>query len=140
MDWVQLASDVDNTINDFFAEPVELHPWLGEHSALINETFPDPTRKVIKTVGIYVCPGAHAIGEAGTVASGLATQVVSSDEWLSITLRDLGGDPSVWQEGDRVFFPECRAGQDPWHTISFVTPSATNRFNINMLRLKLGSP
>lgn len=140
MDWTQLASEVDAIVDEYFSEPVELHPWLGAHSALVSETGPDPSRKVIFTEGIYVCPGARATGEAGTVAAGLATRVVSSDEWLSITLENLGGDPSVWLEGDRVFWPLCKAGQDPWHTISFVTPSATNRFNINLIRLKLGSP
>lgn len=136
-----------DTIDDLhFAEPVWFYPMtsnsggMGGGDATGEGGAQDQTRSILKTMGIYCVPGASATGEGGSQASGMAVKEVTSNEWVSITEANLG-DPSVWQQGDRVFFPERNAfyvGRDGWHTISTITPSATGRFNVMLLRLKEG--
>lgn len=122
---------MDNIVDNQYAEQVELHPWQGtvdDASGLTSG--PDPNRAVVYTTAIYVVPGARATGEGGTRAAGLASQVLQSEEWISIVGEKLG-DPALWEAHDRVYLPARKT----WHEISTVTPSATDRYNVNLIRL-----
>jgi len=129
--WRALEQQMDAIVDGEFAEPVELHPWSGGQQAG-NKGQPDPSRPVLYANAVYVVPGARATGEAGTRAAGQsqATQV-PSEQWIAITETQLG-NPGNWRMYDRVYLPE----RGTWHTISFITPSATGRFNVNLIRLQ----
>jgi len=125
---------MDALVDRQFAEPVELHPWRGGADDATGATSgPDPERAVLYTTAIYVTPGARATGEGGTRAAGMALAAVTAEEWISITAQKLG-DPSTWIARDRVYLPE----RNMWHEISNVTPSSTDRYNINLIRLPEG--
>jgi hypothetical protein len=128
---------MDSIVDSQFSEPVRLIPWTGGQS-ISDGGHQDPTRKVLDTVGIYVTPGSSAMGEGGTLASGLTTQIQVSREWISITEENMG-DPSLWVRYDRVFLPDQLPNQQ-YHTIESVVPSATKRYNVNLIRLQQGTP
>lgn len=122
---------MDGLIDNQFSEPVEFHPWKGAADDASGATSgPDPARAILITTAIYVVPGSRATGEAGTRAAGLATQVVQAEEWISIVGEKLG-DPASWLAHDRIYLPE----RNTWHEISSVTPSATDRYNVNLIRI-----
>jgi hypothetical protein len=98
----------------------------------------DPSRAVLYCIGVYVTPGSRATGESGTIASGVARSeagMLTAAEWVSIT-EDQLGDPAKWGPAvsnyDRVYLPE----RGTWHTINSITPSATGRFNVNLVRVQ----
>jgi hypothetical protein len=129
--WRGLQQWMDAIVDQQFAEPAEFHPWKGTvDDATGLSSGPDPERKVLYVNAIYVVPGARATGEAGTRAAGMASQVVQSEEWISLTGEQIG-DPAMWEAHDRVYLPE----RGTWHEITTVTPSATDRFNVNLIRL-----
>lgn len=130
--WHALESATDAIVDAQFAEPVEFHPWNGGQHAF-GDGFADPTRQILITEAIYVVPGARATGEAGTMAMGLSTRVVTNDEWISISEDNLG-DPVHWQMYDRIYLPERDPSQQ-WHSITVVMPSATARYNVYTVRL-----
>lgn len=128
---------VDDAVDNQFADPVRLIPWKGGQR--VSDTgSQDPTREVLDTVGVYCTPGARAMGEAGTIASGLATSVQTGREWVSIQ-EDRLGDPSVWKMYDRVFLPNQLPNQQ-WHSIQEIQPSATKRYNVLLIRLQDPTP
>lgn len=131
--WKGLEQIVDGIVDEQFAELVEFYPWSGgQHVA--DEGALDPTRSILRTTAIYVTPGAAATGEGGTLATGMA-RFQSANEWVSIT-RDKLGDPANWVMYDRVYFPE-RDPEQQWHSISEIVPSATDRYNVMLIRLKV---
>ncbi len=132
--WRSIQRRMDALVDRQFSEPVELHPWTGGADDATGRTSgPDPDRAVLYTTAIYVVPGARATGEGGTRASGMALAAVTSEEWISITADKLG-DPSMWNARDRVYLPE----RNQWHEISNVVPSATDRYNVNLVRINPG--
>lgn len=129
--WHGLQQWMDGLVDNQFAEPVEFHPWHGAADDATGATSgADPNRAVLYTTAVYVVPGARATGEAGTRAAGLATQVLQSEEWISIVGEKLG-DPGSWLAHDRIYLPE----RGTWHEISTVIPSATDRYNVNLIRI-----
>ena len=133
--WRALERRMDAAVDRQFGEPVELHPWTTATATEEGEA--DPSRKVIITIGILVMPGAAAIGEGGTVSSGLATRVVANDTWVSIQEDNLkGAELHTWREGDRVYFPD----RDQWFTVLYPTPSVTARPQIELARMQKAQP
>jgi hypothetical protein len=132
--WRGLQQWMDAIVDQQFSEPVEFHPWVGgADDATGTSARPDPDRAVLYTTAVYVVPGARATGEGGSRAAGMAIAAVTSEEWISITGEKLG-DPSSWIARDRVYLPE----RNSWHEISNVVPSATDRYNVNLVRLSAG--
>ncbi len=132
--WHGLQQWVDAIVDQQFSEPVEFHPWRGgADDATGASSGPDPDRAIVRTTAIYVTPGARATGEAGTRAAGMALAAVTAEEWISIVGEKLG-DPSIWLARDRVYLPE----RGSWHEVSKVEPSATDRFNVYLIRLPEG--
>lgn len=127
--WQNQERRVDAAVDRQFAEPVELWPWVKPQYT--GEGGPDPARQHLRTYGIFVMPGATATGEGGTVGAGLTTRVVTNDVWFSIT-EDKIIDYSYWKEGDRVYLPD----RDEWFALTFITPSATGRPNLNLVRIQ----
>jgi hypothetical protein len=135
--WWAHQRRMDQMIDRQYSEPVEFYPWDGgQHVADIGQA--DPTRAVLKTEAIYNTPGAHAMGEAGTLASGMATNIQTSREWLSI-MSDKLGDPITWRAYDRVYLPRQNPSQQ-WHSIEKIEPAATKRHNVYLIRLQQGTP
>ncbi len=129
--WRALERMVDDMVDDQWAEDVELHPMAG--ADVDSEANPDATRQVVKTVGILVMPGAAALGEGGTVGSGLTTKTIQNDVWVSFAEHRLKGVPLyTWREDDRVYFPD----RDEWYKILYPTPSVTARPQIYLARLQ----
>jgi len=129
--WRGLEQQMDAIVDGEFAEPVEIHPWKGGQIGT-GHGQPDPNRRVLYANAVYVVPGARATGEGGTRASGQAMgRQAEADEWVAIT-EDQLGNPAYWKMYDRVFLPE----RGTWHTISVITPSATGRYNVNLIRLQ----
>jgi hypothetical protein len=134
--WRKYQRRVDTVVDETFEERVEFHPWTGGES-VADDLVADTTRNVLKTVGIYVTPGAHAMGEAGTMASGLATSIQTGREWVSVSEGNFG-DPSLWKAYDRVYLPDQLPNQQ-WHSIEKINPSATKRYNVYLIRLQEGT-
>jgi hypothetical protein len=135
--WRGFERLVDAYDDVYFGEPIELHPMLSEDET-IGTPQADPGRSVLYCVGVYVTPGSRASGESGTIASGVARSeagMLMAAEWVSIT-EDQLGDPAKWGPAvsnyDRVYLPE----RGTWHTINSVTPAATGRFNVNLVRVQ----
>ena len=127
--WRNYQHDMDDTVDTFFAEPVELHPWQSTQSRYTETGGPDPDRAVVSTMGIYVRPGASVTGEG---AMGAATRIVQQDIWVSIVDHKLGASLLDWRKGDHVYFPE----RGEWYEISYPGPSATARPQFYLLRLQ----
>jgi hypothetical protein len=129
-DWTALQQQVDYVIDGRWAEPVILIPWIaGTKVYTPTEQGPDPTRKLLKTTGIYVSAGAELVGESGSAhAQGNARQV-GQKVWLSVTTANIGSVTS-WVAGDRVYFPN----RDMFYNIDFIGDSATLRPNIYLIR------
>lgn len=135
--WRNFERLVDAYDDMYFAEPIELHPMIAEEET-IGSPQPDPARSVLYCSGIYVVPGARATGESGTIAAGVArseASILTAAEWVSIT-EDQLGNPALWGPAvsnyDRVYLPE----RGTWHTINSITPSATGRFNVQLVRVQ----
>jgi hypothetical protein len=129
--WRGFERLMDRVVDRYFGEPVEMHPMT--QATVGTEGEPDLTRKMIEVVGILVMPGAAAMGEGGTVGSGMATRIVSNDTWLSIQEDQLiKAKLETWQEGDRVYFPD----RNLWFTVLYPTPSVTARPQINLARMQ----
>jgi hypothetical protein len=135
--WRNFEVLVDNAVDKQFGEPVKLIPWMGGQR--VSDTgSQDMSRNVLNTVGVYCTPGARATGEAGTIATGLATNIQSGREWISIQEENLG-DPSLWKMYDRVFLSDQLPNQQ-WHSIQEIQPSATKRYNLLLIRLQDPTP
>lgn len=129
--WRGFERMMDRIVDNYFGEPVIMHPWT--QATVATEGDPDPTRKMIEITGILVMPGASATGEGGTIGSGMATRVVTNDTWLSIQEDQLvKAKLETWQEGDRVYFPD----RNLWFTVLYPTPSVTARPQINLARMQ----
>src|ERR1035437_9400804 len=100
-----------------------------------QEPMPDNSHEILKTKGVYMRPGALITGEGGTQGASLSTQIVENDTWLSIVGDVIGGDEPIFQKDDRVYWPE----RGEWWAISYITPSATNRPNVHLIRLNPNS-
>ena len=130
--WRSLEQRMDRIVDRQFGEPVEMHPWTT--ATVSDEGGPDLARDMIETIGILVMPGAHAMGEAGTVGAGMATRVVQNDTWLSIQEDNLlKSKLFMWREGDRVYFPD----RDEWFSVLYPTPSVTARPQIYLARMQV---
>jgi hypothetical protein len=129
--WRALEVLIDDMVDDQWGEPVELHPMAG--ADVDSEASPDPTRKILKTVGVLMMPGAAATGEAGTVGTGLTVKQVQNDVWVSLSERNLKGTLSTWKEEDRAYFPD----RDIWYKVLYPIPSATGRPQIYLARLQV---
>jgi hypothetical protein len=77
------------------------------------------------------------MGEAGTLASGLAQSIQTGREWISISEENFG-DPSFWHAYDRVFLPDQLPSQQ-WHSIEKIEPAATKRYHVYLIRLQQGT-
>lgn len=135
--WRTFERLVDAYDDRYFGEPIELHPMIEEEETT-GAPEPDPSRSVLYCIGVYVTPGSRATGESGTIASGVARSeagMLTAAEWVSIT-EDQLGDPAQWgpvvSQHDRVYLPE----RGTWHTINSITPSATGRFNVQLVRVQ----
>ena len=129
--WRGFERLMDRVVDRYFGEPVEMRPMLP--ATVTAEGTPDPNRKIIEVIGILVMPGAAAMGEGGTVGSGMATRVVTNDTWLSIQEDQLvKAKLETWQEGDHVYFPD----RNLWFTVLYPTPSVTARPQINLARMQ----
>jgi hypothetical protein len=135
--WRNHQRVMDAEIDLEFGEPIELHPMVAEDES-IGSPEPDPSRSMLRCIGIYVTPGSAATGESGSIATGWSRSeagVLTAMEWVSIT-EDQLGDPAKWgpavSNHDRVYLPE----RGTWHTINSITPSATGRFNVNLTRVQ----
>jgi hypothetical protein len=135
--WRALQTYVDTIDDNMYGERVQLIPWQGGQR-VTDTGSQDPKRAVLNTIGIYVTPGARAGGEGGTIASGLATNMQTSREWVSIQENNLG-DPALWVMYDRVFLPDQLPNQQ-WHSIEKIEPSATKRYNVILIRLQDTTP
>jgi hypothetical protein len=134
--WRKYQRRVDSNVDLTFSERVEFYPWTGGES-VADDLVADPSRVILKTVGVYVTPGARAMGESGTLASGLATSIQTGREWISISEENFG-DPSLWRAYDRVHLPDQLPNQQ-WHSIEKIQPAATKRYNVYLIRLQQGS-
>jgi hypothetical protein len=129
--WRTYERMMDRIVDRYFGEPVEMYPW--KTGGISDEGGPDPTREQINITGILVMPGAAAIGESGTVNSGLSTRVVANDVWLSVQEDQIvKAKLATWKEGDRVYFPD----RDQWFTVLYPTPSVTARPQIELARMQ----
>lgn len=131
--WTNLEGWVDAVIDGRFSEPVILFPWVSANNVYQpGEQGPDPSRKVLSTLAVFVTPGARLIGESGRSTGGQGgtfdTQVLEQEAWLSITSQSLG-PVTNWQSGDRVFLP----ARDLWFNISYVDTNATLRPNVHLI-------
>ena len=135
--WRAFERQMDVLVDGQFGEPIELHPMISEEETT-GSPEADPSRSVLTCIGVYVTPGSRATGESGTIASGVARSeagMLTAAEWVSIT-EDQLGDPAKWGPAvsnyDRVYLPE----RGTWHTINSITPSATGRFNVQLVRVQ----
>lgn len=130
--WRAMEVLLDDMVDDQWGEPVELHPMAG--ADVDSEASPDPTRKIVTTVGVLFMPGAAATGEAGSMATGLTSKQVQNDVWVSISEHRLKGvDLATWKSEDRVYFPD----RDIWYKILYPIPSVTGRPQIYLARLQV---
>jgi len=126
--WRTYQHDMDDAVDDVFAEPVELHPWQAP-SRYTETGGPDPDREVVTTTGVYVKPGASVSGESGSAGYG---REVQQDTWVSIVDHKLEVSLLDWRKADRVYFPE----RNEWYEITFPGPSATGRPQFYLVRLQ----
>jgi hypothetical protein len=132
--WRALERMVDDLVDDQWGEDVEIHPWTG--AGIEDSGGPDASRRAIVTIGILVMPGAAAVGEGGTVSTGMASAPLGASTWLSISTHNLKGIAlNDLQEGDRVYFPD----RDEWYMIDHPLPSVTARPQVYLNRLERGS-
>lgn len=130
VNWTALEQQVDFIVDGRFSEPVILIPWIaGTKVYTVNEQGPDPTRKIVKTNGIYVTAGAGLVGESGSAHAQGTTKQVEQKVWVSITTVNIG-DVTDWVAGDRVYFPN----RDRFYNVDYVEDSATLRPNIYLIR------
>lgn len=134
--WRKHQRRVDQAVDKQFGERVEFYPWTGGES-VSDDLVADPSRAILRTIAVYVTPGARAMGESGTLASGLAQSIQTGREWISISEQNFG-DPSLWRAYDRVHLPDQLPNQQ-WHSIEKIEPSATKRYNVYLIRLQQGS-
>lgn len=126
-----LIKEMDVAVDEMFAEPVELHPWLNSDGRYSTSGMADSSRSVLKTMAIYVTPGAAATGERALVGGGIS-HTLEQDVWISIQ-QELLGDLSAWQAGDRVYWPE----RGEYYELLYPPiPHATLRPNVHLTRLE----
>jgi hypothetical protein len=131
VNWTALQERVDYIVDGALGEPVLLIPWLGDSNIYTPiEQGPDPNRKMLDTVGMFVTPGSKLIGESGSATgAGGSTQLLEQEVWLSITMGNIG-DVTDWVKYDRVYFKD----RDRFYNVSYVEDSATLRPNIHLIR------
>jgi hypothetical protein len=129
--WRGIERLCDDLVDDYWAEPVEIHPWgpVG----IDDDGTADPARPAVVTRGILVMPGAAATGEAGSQATGMNSGPLDLTTWVSLTEYNLKTlKASDLQQGDRVYFPD----RDEWYMIDHPIPSKTGRPQIYMSRIQ----
>lgn len=136
--WRNAQRRMDAYVDKYFSVAVELHPWMepGRYSGAGDG--PDPSRPVFETRAIVAMPGAAITGEGGTQGAGLDARIVTNNLWLSITEDNLGSSDD-WHVGDRVLvkWPEDKnKTRDEWYELSYITPSVTDRPNVNLIRIQ----
>lgn len=134
--WRSLAQRLDAFVDNRWAESVELHPWTGGQVSNPVGAGPDHSRPILTIQAVYLVPGAHATGEAGTRAAGMSSQQTTSEEWISIAEGNMGVlPPTNWRMFDRVYLADPERSEFPWHTVNYVVPSATMRWDVHLVRL-----
>lgn len=133
--WKGLEQIVDQLVDGTWAEPVEFYPMSV--SGLEDNPAIDPSRTILKTIGVFMMPGAAATGEGGAPAmAGFPAGIVSERAWISVTDDNIG-DLSAWNnKTDRVYLPE----RDLWFSIQSILPSANGRPNVYIDRLNKDNP
>src|SRR5262245_1598202 len=127
--WRALAARLDAYVDGTWAEPVELHPMVP--GDIDTNPQPDPARRIVKTLGVFMKPGASIIGEGGLASAyGGNLHTIAQEAWVSIADERLVIDLLAWKQHDRVYFPD----RDEWYEIAWTDPSATMRSNIHLLR------
>jgi hypothetical protein len=119
---------MDAIVDRQFGEPVEFRPW--KNSGVRNEGEPDPSRDVVKTVGIEV-----TLSEGSAITGG---KQFSNSVWVSVEESVLG-DLASWKKYDRIVLPERPAGQNVFMW-DHALPGATGRIEVFMTRLSPVSP
>jgi len=131
VDWRNVAAQLDLYVDTIWAEPTELHPMIP--GDIDSNPGPDPARSIIKTQAVFMKPGADIVGEAGAArAYGGNVHQIVQDTWISICDAKLVVDLTQWRQHDRVFFP----WRDEWWEIAWISPSATMRPDIHLLRVQ----
>jgi hypothetical protein len=133
--WRDAERRLDAIVDGQFGEPVVFYPWTTDSSSGVTDSGGlDTSRSVVKCTAIYVRTGATIIGESGMAhAFGGSTPLLAQDVWVSVSEQQLG-DPLVWKEYDRVFFPE----RNEWYGIAYPAPSATGRPDFHLVRIQAG--
>jgi hypothetical protein len=135
--WRNYAQMVDSAVDNIWAEPVELHPFLVD--PMTSQPMADGTRSVIKTKGVMMRHGSAVTGEGAIMGGSINARQVSSDVWLSISEANLFGTISDWKPGDRVYWPDRTVHNEAdWYEINWTAPSATARWDIHLTVLEPG--
>src|SRR5437868_1433376 len=125
--WFALAARVDKINDDWFSEPVELHPWTT--GGVQSGGGPDPNRSVLVTNGMYMKLRGSLVSFGQAMGGNART--LSQETWLSIAIDNLGGSIDLWKTNDRVYFPD----RGEWWLINYIEPSDTYRPNVHLTRL-----
>lgn len=135
--WRTYEKQLDGVVDQFWAEPVELHPYLVD--PITSQPTADSTRTIIKTIGVMMRHGAAVTGEGAIMGGQMNIRQVTSDVWLSISEANLQGSVANWKPGDRVYFPDRTANQEAdWYEVEWTAPSATARWDIHLTVLEPG--
>lgn len=127
--WFALQQRCDAIVDQQWSEPLEIHPWVGGTVSEPGQA--DPSRPVIKTVGIYVSPGAQVVGEISTGAAGTDSKQLENEVWASVQREYIGNYETTYKANDRLFW----VWRNEWFTVDYIGPSSTYRPNIHLLRL-----
>jgi hypothetical protein len=125
--WRVYEQIVDNAVDMFWGEPVELHPMQA--GGVAGDIQPDPSRPIIKATAVFERPGARIVGEGGDAYARSGAKQVSQEVWISIQDSQIGGNIFAWQQHDRIYLPE----RDQWFEINYINPSATGRPDMHLL-------
>lgn len=135
--WRSYEQQVDSTVDRYWSEPVELHPYLVD--PMTSQPTVDGTRSILKTRGVVMRHGAAVTGEGAVMGGNINARQVSNDVWLSISSNNLLGTIADWKPGDRIYLPDRDAnGEAAWYEINWQAPSATARWDIHLTVLEPG--
>jgi len=129
--WVQQQRFLDNLVDQFWGEPVELHPMTP--GTVGTDPAADSARPIMHATAVMMQPGAEIVGEAGRAYAygGSNLRTIEQDVWVSI--QDLqSGDITQWKPHDRVFWPD----RGEWYEIAWINPSATHRADVHLIRVQ----
>jgi hypothetical protein len=129
-----LRKRLDLTIDRFFGELVEFHPWKpdsvgGGYTSAggAGPGSPDPSRNRLEVIAVEV----SATSEIVSAVAGAEQKLVQSGLWLSIQ-EDYLETLDNWRKGDLVFLRE----RGLWYEINWLAPSATHRPLVQLIRRK----